>query len=170
MNLSGEGWGGGERDRNGDWPVLTEKPETWEINNLQGRGIFILLTFLQIISAELHFTLTKQDLSPIALCVMVRRTFSNHTDNTGNFPPFCVSSECQGRCHNFCLSLVFAVFPDTHQERPLFQQQLGGIRNVLFYSVLPLPVHERFWVVEPGTFFFQCCYSHTAHGPAFPSF
>lgn len=128
------------------------------------------LTFLQIISAELHFTLTKQDLSPIALCITVRRTFSDHTDNTGNFPPFCMSSGYQGRCHNFCLSLVFAVFPDAHQEHPLFQQQLGGVRNVLFYSVLPLPVNERFCVVKPGTFFFQCCYSHTAHGPAFPSF
>lgn len=135
-----------------------------------GRDIFILLTFFQIISAELHFTLTEQDLSPIALCVTVRRTFSDHTDNTGNFPPFCMSSRCQGRCRNFCVSLVSAVFPATHQEHPLFQQHLGGIRNVLFYSVLLLPVNERFWVVKPGTFFFQCCYSHTAHGLPSPPF
>lgn len=62
--------------------MLIEKPEMWEINKLWGRDILSLLILLQIISTELCFTLTEQDLAPIALCSEVRRTFKDHKDNT----------------------------------------------------------------------------------------
>lgn len=103
--------------------MLIEKSEMWEINKLWRRDILSLLILLQIISTELCFTLTKQDLAPIALFREVRRTFKDHKDNMENFPSFCMSSGCQGRGPSFCISLVFAIFPDSYQEHSLLQQQ-----------------------------------------------
>lgn len=94
---------------------------------------------------------------------MARRACCDHTDNTGNFPPFCISICVPGEMSQFLsLTGICCLFPDARREHPLFQQPLGQIRNFLFYAVFHSAVNERIWVVRPETFFFQCCHSRTA--------
>lgn len=84
---------------------------------------------------------------------MARRACCDHTDNTGNFPPFCISICVPGEMSQFLsLTGICCLFPDACREHPLFQQPLGQIRNILFYAVFHSAVNERTWVVRPETF------------------
>lgn len=77
---------------------------------LQGRNLFVL--FLQIISAELCATSIEQDLSPVALWQGEHAAITQITQETSHH--FVFPFVCQGRCHNSCPSLVFAVFSQMH--------------------------------------------------------
>lgn len=158
-NLTGKGKQ--KKRRRQEWWLVNVDRETRNVRDQQveGRDILSLLVLLQIISTEFGFTLTKQDLAPVALCSKVRRTFKDDKDNTKNFPSFCMSSGCQGTGPSFWLLLVFAVFPDPYQEHTL-----TVVGRIAFYSTLPL--FASLWKILWGKnnfFFFQCCYSHNAH-------
>lgn len=109
-----------------------------------------------MVPAEPHLTVTEQESPPAALCIAVRRIFSSHT----------LSQETS--CHAVCLQGAKGdvATAASHRYRLLswaltrhhpFKQQLGGIRNILPRSVLPLPLRERFVEVKAGTCFFQTC-------------
>lgn len=70
------------------WWLTDVNRETRNVGDqVIGKGYFFFpYIFVDHCNRALFHFKKNQDLTPIALCSEVRRTFKDHTDNTENFP------------------------------------------------------------------------------------